>query len=79
MNEYAFIMKKGGRIYVITDVKDLYDWELEKLSEHRLFRKLTEAEEQADICCSLIVDNTEEGKKVTRNKGSKYLCAFERL
>lgn len=72
-------MKQGGRIYIITDVKDLYDWEESKLAEHRMFRRLTEEEQAADICCQLIVNETEEGKKVTRNNGSKYLCAFERL
>lgn len=79
LSEYAFVMKPGGRIYVITDVKDLFDWEEEKLNEHRLFRRLTKEEEAADICCALIVDETEEGKKVTRNKGNKYLAAYERL
>lgn len=72
-------MKKGGIIYTITDVKDLYDWEENKLEEHRMFRRLSEEEVKNDICCQLIVNETEEGKKVTRNNGNKYLCAFERI
>lgn len=72
-------MKKGGIIYTITDVKDLYDWEESKLEEHRLFRRLSQAELDEDVCCKLIVNETEEGQKVTRNSGSKYLCAFERI
>ncbi len=79
LNEYAFIMKPRGRIYVITDVKDLYDWEVEKLSEHRMFRRLSSGEEEADICCQLITNETEEGKKVARNQGDKFLAVFERI
>ena len=79
MNEYAFLLKKGGRIYCITDVKDLFDWEVEKLTEHRMFRRLSPEEEAADICCTLIVNETQEGKKVERNKGSKWLCAYEKV
>jgi len=72
-------MKPQGRIYIITDVKDLYDWEESMLEEHRLFRRLPQTEIDADLCCKLIVNETEEGQKVTRNNGNKYLCAFERV
>lgn len=32
-----------------------------------------------DICIDLIFNETEEGKKVTRNKGSKFVCVYERI
>ena len=28
LSEYAYLMKNKGRLYIITDVKDLFDWEL---------------------------------------------------
>lgn len=76
--EYAYLLKKGGRLYAITDVKDLHDWHVEKLQAFPLFRQLSEEEMAEDLCVQLMSTETEEGKKVARNKGSKYACVFER-
>jgi len=73
------MLKKGGRIYAITDVKDLHDWHVEHLEEHRHFRKISEEEMKKDVCVNLIQEETEEGKKVTRNSGSKWTCVYERI
>lgn len=45
----------------------------------KLFKKLDEKEINDDICVTLIFNETEEGKKVTRNKGSKFVCVYERI
>ncbi len=37
LNEYATLLQPKGRIYCITDVKDLHDWHVKHLSEHALF------------------------------------------
>ena len=72
-------MKKGGRLYAITDVEDLHNWQYQHLKEHRMFRELGKEELEGDPCIDLIYNTTEEGKKVARNKGSKWYCVFERI
>ncbi|EAR97720.2 tRNA (guanine-N(7))-methyltransferase (macronuclear) [Tetrahymena thermophila SB210] len=79
LSEYAFLLKPKGRIYCITDVEDLHNWQEEHLAKHRMFRKLSEEELVGDICVQLIQDSTEEGQKVTRNGGKKWTCVFERV
>ena len=44
MSDYAYVLKQGGKIYVITDVKELYDWEVEHLDMHPLFERVSEDE-----------------------------------
>lgn len=43
-----------------------------------LFERLTEEELEQDECVRVMKDATEEGKKVTRNKGNKYVAVFRR-
>ena len=77
--EYAFVLKDAGRVYVATDVKDLYDWMTGHLEEHPLFQRLPVTEESNDPVVPLLFESTEEGKKVTRMGGNKYIAVFTRL
>ena len=49
------------------------------LDAHPLFRRLTAEECEADPCVPCVMNDTEEGIKVARNKGDKYLAVYERL
>jgi tRNA (guanine-N7-)-methyltransferase len=40
LSDYAHVLKEGGKIYVITDVKELYDWEVDHLEMHPMFEKV---------------------------------------
>lgn len=42
--EYAYIMKVGGILYTITDVRDLHEWMVEHLDAHPLFERIPDAE-----------------------------------
>lgn len=44
LTEYAYFLKPYGRIYTITDVKDLYDWYIEHGTKHPDFRLVPESE-----------------------------------
>lgn len=68
----------SGKIYTITDVKDLHDWMVSHISNHPLFRQLSEEEMQEDPVLQLLYNSTEEGKKVTRNAGDKFPAIFVR-
>lgn len=80
LSEYAHFLKVGGRLYCITDVKELHDWHVENCNAHPLFRKLDDAQVlKEDPCVQAMSVETEESKKVERNKGSKHYAVYERI
>lgn len=66
-------------IYCITDVDELHQWHEKHLSENKLFIRVDENDLKKDICIEHIINETEEGKKVARNKGNKYFCVYRRV
>lgn len=80
--EYAYVLRPGGIIYTITDVKDLHDWMVKHLEDFPLFEYVEEkvlvAEGHGEVL-DAVKNSTEEGKKVERNGGNKYLACFRRL
>lgn len=79
LSEYAYVLREGGIVYTITDVKDLHEWMLKHLEEHPLFERLSKEWELTDACVRIMYNSTEEGQKVTRNNGDKYIACFVRL
>lgn len=79
LSEYAYVLREGGIIYTITDVEDLHKWMVQHLEEHPLLERKLKQWEQDDNCVQLMMNSTEEGQKVERNKGNKYVACFERL
>ena len=78
-SEYAYILRPGGIVYTITDVEDLHMWMVEHLEAHPLFERMSKEEEEKDDCVRVMSTETEESKKVDRNKGPKYVALFRRL
>lgn len=78
-SEYAFTMKPGGIVYTITDVEDLHKWMVKHFEDHPSFVRVGEEEEAEDECIKTMKVETEEGKKVERNKGEKFVACFRRL
>ncbi|KAI3321255.1 putative methyltransferase [Xylariaceae sp. AK1471] len=78
-SEYAYALRPGGIIYTITDVEDLHDWMVQHLEAHLSFERISEAEQEADPCVEIMRTETEESKKVERNKGQKFIALFRRL
>jgi tRNA (guanine-N7-)-methyltransferase len=78
-SEYAYVVRPGGIIYTITDVEDLHNWMVEHFDSHPSFQRVPEDEQEADECVSIMRTETEEGKKVERNKGKKFVALFRRL
>lgn len=44
LSEYAYVLKNWGRLYCITDVKELHEWHLLHLNGHSMFRKISDEE-----------------------------------
>ncbi|KAI7562176.1 hypothetical protein KC343_g8267, partial [Hortaea werneckii] len=78
-SEYAYVMKPGGKVYTITDVEDLHNWMVEHLEAHPSFERITGDEVDGDECVDVMKKETEEGKKVERNNGTKFIAVFRRL
>jgi tRNA (guanine-N7-)-methyltransferase len=66
-------------VYTITDVEDLHKWMVEHFERHESFERIGEAEQEEDECVKIMSTETEEGKKVGRNQGVKYVACFRRV
>ncbi|CAK7218220.1 tRNA (guanine-N(7)-)-methyltransferase (tRNA(m7G46)-methyltransferase) [Sporothrix curviconia] len=86
--EYAYVLKPGeGRVYTITDVEDLHKWMVGHFAAHPSFERVPPEEEAADEeeggkgdpCVRIMRTATEEGKKVSRNGGQKFVAIFRRI
>ncbi|KAL7274794.1 tRNA (guanine-N(7)-)-methyltransferase (tRNA(m7G46)-methyltransferase) [Rhizina undulata] len=77
--EYAYVLRPGGIVYTITDVEDLHNWMASHFDQHPLFKRLTKEEEETDVCVATMTVATEEGKKVARNGGSKFIACWWRI
>ncbi|OCK78934.1 hypothetical protein K432DRAFT_383509 [Lepidopterella palustris CBS 459.81] len=78
-SEYAYVLRPGAIVYTITDVEDLHNWMVEHFVEHLSFERVGEQEQEEDMCVKIMTTETEEGKKVERNGGQKFVACFRRL
>ncbi|KAL7465519.1 hypothetical protein ACHAXS_005837 [Conticribra weissflogii] len=78
--EYAHLLLPGeGKLYCITDVRDLHDWHAEKCGEHPLFEEVTGEELEGDECVRAMRTETEEGKKVRREGREMWWKVYRRV
>jgi tRNA (guanine-N7-)-methyltransferase len=80
--EYAYVLRPGGIVYTITDVEDLHQWMKTHLESFPLFEAIDEDSLRADgkgPVLDAVWSSTEEGKKVERNAGQKWLACFKRV
>ncbi|KAK5645302.1 hypothetical protein RI129_006602 [Pyrocoelia pectoralis] len=77
--EYAYVLGIGGIVYTVTDVKELHDWIVKHFSQHPLFNRKLEDELKSDPIVEKLYNSSEEGQKVSRNNGDKFLAVFERI
>jgi tRNA (guanine-N7-)-methyltransferase len=82
--EYAYVVKPGGCVYVITDVEELFGWMRDCFQGEKggdgvqLWDAVGDEEMEEDVCVKIMRDETEEGKKVTRNGGRKFYGVWRR-
>ena len=78
LTEYAYLLKPNSILYLITDVKALHEWHLEKSESHEMFQRVEEGLDE-DPCVKAMVNVTEEGKKVERSGSDKYYAIYRRI
>ncbi|XP_045785419.1 tRNA (guanine-N(7)-)-methyltransferase [Maniola jurtina] len=79
LSEYAYVLAEQGVVYTITDVKDLHEWMVTHFEEHPLFERISGEDLENDKIVDKLYESTEEGQKVTRNNGDKFLAVFRRI
>eukprot|EP00826_Nyctotherus_ovalis_P005911 TRINITY_DN1134_c0_g1_i3.p2 TRINITY_DN1134_c0_g1~~TRINITY_DN1134_c0_g1_i3.p2 ORF type:complete len:162 (-),score=37.23 TRINITY_DN1134_c0_g1_i3:128-613(-) len=79
LSEYAFVLKEGGMIYTVTDVKDLFDWNVRMLESHPMFQRVPNEQLEGDEYVDAMVNHTDESKKVTRKGGNKYWAVYKKV
>ena len=80
--EYAYVLRPGGIIYTITDVEDLHEWMKSHIQVFPLFEPIDEEMLRSGghgPILNAVYNSTEEGKKVERNGGKKWLACFKRI
>ena len=79
--EYAYALRVGGRLYVITDVPDLFNWEVAHAGAHPLFKRLGGEEAAGDPAVAAMRGCTEESHKVEREGRTADVqwAVFERV
>ncbi|XP_033220628.1 tRNA (guanine-N(7)-)-methyltransferase [Belonocnema kinseyi] len=77
--EYSYVLAEEAIVYTMTDVKDLHDWMVRHFEEHLLFERIPDDRLTTDPIVEKLYESTEEGQKVTRNKGDKFLAVFKRV
>ena len=77
-SEYAYAMREGGWMYTITDVEDLHLWMVKHFDAHESFERVPDGEVEKDPCAGAMREETEEGKKVTRVGGRKFVACWKR-
>jgi len=78
LSDYAYSLQTGGKIYTVTDVKELHDWEVEHLELHPMFERVPEEETKDDPCIKFMTEGTDEAKKVHRNNGDIWHSVFRK-
>lgn len=82
--EYAYVMRPTGKVYTITDVEELHKWMVSHFvgedagDVSELWEQVSDKENDADPKVQIMSEETEEGKKVTRNGGKKHVAVFRR-
>ena len=78
LNEYAYLLKKGGKLYIITDVEELYIWERSMLNQNKCFKEMNKDEIEKDEFTGFM-KNTNEARKVIKNGGKMFYSIYERV
>lgn len=78
LTDYAFVMRPGGKIYTVTDVEDLHNWQVEKIEEHPMFERVSDEEDASDPCVAAMRSGTDEAQKVIRNEGNIWHAVFRK-
>lgn len=76
ISQFAYFLGCKGKLYIATDVKELFTWMEGKLLKSKHFTKIKDIDGDLLRC---MTERTEESMKVHRKGESVYYAAFERV
>ncbi|KAG0431672.1 tRNA (guanine-N(7)-)-methyltransferase [Dictyocoela muelleri] len=76
LDQMAYTLKVGGRIYVSTDVCDLFKSMIHSLDDHQLFKKV---DDDKDELFEFIKSETDESRRAGSKAGKIYAAIYERI
>lgn len=74
--EYCHCLKPGGRIYTITDVKELFEWTNRHFEDNSQLRRFGDEEMDDDPFVSAMTTGTDEARRVDSRGGEKFYSVF---
>jgi tRNA (guanine-N7-)-methyltransferase len=77
LDVYAYILRSGGRLYISTDVGDLYDDMVSIIGENKCFRELSEEERKRDELYEMTFKSTDEALRAGVKAGCTFATIFE--
>ena len=77
LSEYSYLLKKGGRLYIATDVPSLFSWMNSCIQSFPLFKR--DLEIFNDPCINVILTQTEEALKAGREGREKFFAVYEKV
>ena len=78
LTDYAYLLRPGGKLYIVTDVQDLHNWQYEKLDGHPMFELAPDEENEADPCIKCMCEGTDEAKKQIKREGQIWHAVFRK-
>ncbi|TBT99245.1 tRNA (guanine-N(7)-)-methyltransferase [Hamiltosporidium tvaerminnensis] len=78
LDQYAYILENKGRLYLSTDVSELFESMVQCVQNHTLFRRLENEEFENDNLRTLIIKETDESKRAAVKTGKAFAAIFEK-
>jgi tRNA (guanine-N7-)-methyltransferase len=79
LDVYAYVLRPGGRIYTVTDVEDLHNWEVEALGSHPCFVRVADEEARKDPAVPVMLVATDEAAKAKREGRGQWWSVYQRI
>lgn len=76
---YAYLIAAGGRLYVSTDVSELFDSMVECMESNCAFRRLSSDECMLDELYCATYTKTDESQRAAVKTGAAYAAIFEKI
>ncbi|UYI26359.1 tRNA (guanine-N(7)-)-methyltransferase [Encephalitozoon cuniculi] len=77
MEMYEYLLADGGKLYISTDVKELFNYMMEAVLGHGAFRALSENEVGGDELFHMISRDTDEALRAGAKAGKVFSKVFE--
>ena len=78
LTDYAYMLRPGGKLYIVTDVEQLHRWQVKKLDEHPMFEVCEESARAPDPCIEIMCTKTDEALRVTRKGGQIWHAVYKK-